>query len=232
VRLADGEEVSLGEARRDFLRAMDAEIEDRATERFEALKLQYEAKMPQLVYQRLVETLKGRLWPKEIATVIWAEVEKRVDGILYHSENWPQRFKEYYRKEVGAGVKSGLDSEFERRVEEGAEARARKRLSELANAAWPVWFRENIEPRVTELERKVNENALQLLRGSWTFTCDRCGTKFDDELTSFGIEELLRKGQVQIECINPACEDHSWFSSHRHRFQVSLHDLIEAKLRG
>jgi len=232
VRLIDGREISLDEARRDFLTAMDGEIEKRASERFEALKLQYEAKMPQLVYQRLVETLKGRLWSREIATVIRAEVEKRVDGILYHSENWPDRFKEYYQKEVGAGVKSGLDSEFERRVEERAQARARERLSELVNAVWPLWFGQNIAPRITELERKANENALQLLRGPWPFTCDRCGTKFDDELTSFGVERLLAKGQIQIECVNPACEDHSLFSSRRHRFQVTLYDLIEVHIRG
>lgn len=52
----------------------------------------------------------------------------------------------------------------------------------------------NIQPRIAELERKVSENALQLLKGPWTFTCEGCGTKFDDELTSFGIEGLLPKG--------------------------------------
>jgi len=60
ARLTDGGDVSLDGARQDFLRAMDAEIEKRAGERFEILKREYESKMPRLVYQRLVETLKGR----------------------------------------------------------------------------------------------------------------------------------------------------------------------------
>ena len=232
ARLADGGEVSLDEARHDLLRAMDGEIEKRARERFEALKEEYEATMPRRVYERLVETLKGRLWPKEIATVIRAEAEKIANGILYHSEKWPDKFKEYYQKEVEAGVKSGLDSEFERRVEERAEARARQRLRELANAEWPRWYSANIEPRIAELEAQARQNALQLLKGPWTFTCDRCQTKFDAELTASGIEGLLAKGQVNMECTNPACEDRSIFSSRRHTFTVSLHELIELYISG
>ena len=58
------------------------------------------------------------------------------------------------------------------------------------------------------------------------------GTNCDDELTPFEIEELLTKRRIQIECINPACEDRSLFSTRRHRFQVSLHDLIEVYIRG
>ncbi len=231
VRLVDGGETSLDEARRDFLTAMDTEIERRGGERFEALKREHEGEMPRLVYKRLVEILKAPARPGEIAAIIRAEVEKRVNGILYHSQNWPDRFKQYYQKELEAGIKSGLDSEFERRVEEGAETRARERLGELVSAAWPGWFSANIEPRITELEREINENTLQLLKGPWIFTCDQCCATFSDELTAFGVEELLTKGQVQIECIDPACEDRSWFSSHRHRFQVSLHDLVEVYIR-
>jgi len=231
VHLPEGREVSLDGARQDFLRARDAEIEKRAGERFEALKLQYETKMRHLVYQRLVEILKGRAWPAEIATVIRAEANQRADGILYDKERWPDRFKEYYQKEVGAGIKSGLDSEFEKRVKENADAKAQARLSELVNTVWPVWFAQNIEPRVAELERKANENAFQLLRGPWTFTCDRCGVNCSEELAPFGIEQLLRKGRVEIDCVNPACEDVSFFSRRGHRFQVSLHELIEVYIR-
>lgn len=83
-----------------------------------------------------------------------------------------------------------------------------------------------------ELERKANENAFQLLKGPWTFVCDRCGTTSNDELTAFGVEELVRKGQVQVECDNPACEDRSLFSTGRHRFKVSLHELIELYITG
>lgn len=231
VRLVDGGEISLDEARRDFLRAIDAEIEKRAGERFEALRREYETKMPHLVYQRLVEIVKGRAWPTEIAAVVRAEAEKRADRILYDKEEWPDKFKDYYQTEVQADVKSGLDSEFNRRVEESAKVKVQQRLTELVNAVWPQWFAQNIEPRITELERNANENVFQLLKGPWTFICDRCETSSDYELTPLGVEELLRKGRIQIECVNPACEDRSLFSSRRHRFQVSLHDLVEFYIR-
>lgn len=231
VRLVDGGETSLDEARRDFLTAMDTEIERRGGERFEALKREYEGEMPRLVYKRLVEILKAPARPEEIAAVIRAEAEKKVKGILYHIENWPDRFKQYYRKEVGAGVNSGLDSEFSRRVEESAEVKARQRLSELVSVAWPAWFNKNIHPRIAELETRAKENALELLKGPWTFTCDRCGTRFNDELSAFGVEELVRKGEVRVDCDNPACQDHSLLSSGRHRFKVSLYDLIEVYIR-
>jgi len=184
--------------------------------------------MPLLVYQRLVEVLKGRLWPTDIATIIRAEVEKRVNGILYDSENWPDRFKDHYQKEVEAGVKSGPDAEFKSSIEESAEVEARRRLRQLASAEWPRWLSANIEPRVAELEGKANENAFQLLKGPWPFTCDHCGTTSSNELTAVGVEELLRKGRVQIECTNPACEDRFLLPARRHRFRVALHDLIEA----
>jgi len=228
VRFVDGGQTSLDEARQDFLMAMDAEIERRSGERFEELKREYEGEMPQLVYQRLVDIVKGRLWPQEIAAVVSTEAEKKVKWILYHSDNWPDRFKEYYRKEVEAGIKSGLDSEFGRRVEESAEVKARQRLGELVNTAWPAWFNKNVHPRISELEGRANENALQLLKGPWTLTCDRCGTKSSTELTAFGVEELLRKGKVQVECDNPACQDRFFLSTSRHRFGVSLYDLVEA----
>jgi len=227
VHLPEGGEVSLAGARQDFLRARDAEIEKRATQRFETLKREYEIKMPQMVHQRLIQVVKDRAWPAEIAAVVRAEAEERVDRILYEKEKWPNRFKGYYQKEVGAGIKSGLDSEFEKRVKENADAKAQARLSELVNQAWPVWFAQNTEPRVAELERKANENAVQLLRGPWAFTCDRCGVNCSAELAPFGIEQLLRKGRVEIDCVNPACEDVSFFSRRGNRFQVSLHELIE-----
>jgi len=113
-----------------------------------------------------------------------------------------------------------------------AEASARQRLRELKNEEWPKWFNANIEPRIAELQAKVNANALQLLKGPWTFTCDRCGTRFDAEVTAEGIEQLLRSGQVKSECANPQCEDHSLFSTRRHTLQVSLHDLIKVRIPG
>jgi len=57
----DGAEMTLEEARLDFIRVQDAEVEKRAADRFEKLKADYESTMPQLVYRRLSDILKQLL---------------------------------------------------------------------------------------------------------------------------------------------------------------------------
>ncbi len=228
----DGAEMTLEEARRDFTHTQDAEIEKRAAERFEKLKVDYESKMPQLVYQRLCNILKQPLWPMELAKAIDTEAEKKANAILRDQNNWPQWFKKLYREEVERRVSTGLNQEFNARVETAAIARAQQRLEELINSEWPAWYQANVEPKIVEFQSRINANALQLLRGPWKLTCDRCGMSFDAELTAGEIEQLLRTGQIKVACGNPVCEDSGWFSSRRHTFNVSLHDFIEISITG
>jgi len=226
----DGAQMTLEEARLDFIRAQDAEVEKRAADKFEKLKGDYESKMPQLVYQRLRDILKQPGLPKEIAKPIDTEAKKKADAILRDPDNWPPWFRELYEEEVEKKVSAGLNQEFNARVETAAITRARQRLKELTATEWPTWYRTNVEPQIATLESKIDVGALQLLTGPWMFTCDRCGTKFNGELNASGIEELLREGLVRIECSNAACEDSSWFSRRRHTFTVSLHKLIESHI--
>jgi len=85
---------------------------------------------------------------------------------------------------------------------------------------------------ITELQAKVNDNALRLIKGPWRFTGDRGGTSFGVEVTAESIEHLLSSGRVTVACANPECEHRSLFSTRRHTFQVSLHDLIEIRIGG
>jgi len=227
-----GAEMTLEEARLDFIRAQDAEIERRAVDSFEKLKADYESEMPQLVYQRLCEILKHPLLPDEIAKLIDTEAKKKADAILRDPDNWPPWFKKLYEEEVKNKVGTGLNQEFNARVETAAVARARQRLNELTSTEWPAWYRANVEPKIAEFESKTNASALQFLKGPWVFTCDRCKTSFDAEVTAEGIEQLLRTGQVKVTCAKPDCEDHSLFSTRRHTFQVSLYTLIEVRIAG
>ena len=226
----DGAQMTLEEARLDFIRAQDAEVEKRAADRFEKLKADYESKMPQLVYQRLRDILKQPGLPKEIAKPIDTEAKKKADAILRDPDNWPPWFRELYEEEVEKKVSAGLNQEFNARVETAAITRARQRLKELTATEWPTWYRTNVEPQIAALESKIDVGALQLLTGPWMFTCDRCGTKFNGELNASGIEELLREGLVRVECSNTACQDSGWFSRRRHTFTVSLHKLIESHI--
>jgi DNA repair exonuclease SbcCD ATPase subunit len=228
----DGAEMTLEQARLDFIRAQDAEIEKRAADRFKKLKADYESRMPQLVYQRLREILREPWLPEEIAKLIDTEAKKKADAVLRDPDNWPPWFKELYQQEINKKVSAGLNQEFNARVETAAVARARQRLNELTSTEWPAWYQANVDPRIIELETKINTGALQLLIGPWGFTCDRCGTSSNAELTAGEIEQLLRTGQIKVACANPDCEDHSLFSTRRHTFQVSLYNLIEVRIAG
>ncbi len=188
--------------------------------------------MPQLVYQRLREILGQSLWPEEIAKLIDAEAKKKADVILRNQDKWPPWFKKLYEEEVKKGVSAGLNQEFNARVETAAMARAQQNLKELISTEWPMWYRTNVAPKVLELESKITANALQLLKGPWVFTCNQCGTKAEDELAAGEIEQLLKTGQIKVDCANPDCEDRSLFSTRRHAFQVSLYNLIDARIAG
>jgi len=224
----DGAEMTLEEARLDFLRAQDAEIEKRAADRFEKLKADYESQMPQLVHQRLSDVLKQPWLPVEVAKLIGTEARKKTDAALRDQNSWPEWFKKLYEEEVKKKVSAGLNQEFDARVETAAMARAKQRLNELITKEWPAWCQANVEPKIAALQTKINDGVFQLLKGPWVFTCDRCATKSNTGLTSIGIEDILTKGQVRIECSNTVCEDKGLFSSRRHTFQVSLHELIES----
>ena len=226
----DGAEMTLEEARLDFIRAQDAEVEKRADNRFEELKADYESRMPQLVQQRLRDTLKKPWWPEEIAKLVDTEARKKADATLHKKNSWPLWFKKLYEEEVEEKVRAELNQEFDARVETAAVPRAQRRLNELINTEWPAWYQAKHDPKISDLENRVNDNVFQALRGPWVFTCNQCGTSYDSELTTEGIEELLRTGQVKAECVNPDCEDKGWFSSQRHTFYVSLRNLIEVRI--
>ena len=150
----DGTKMTLEEARLDFIRVQDAEIEGRTAERFQKLKTDYESKMPQLVYQRLRDILKQPGLPKEIAKPIDTEAKKKADAMLRDPDNWPPWFRELYEKEVEKKVTAGLNQEFNARVETAAITRARQRLKELTATEWPTWYRINVDPKIEELLRE------------------------------------------------------------------------------
>jgi hypothetical protein len=222
----NGADMTLEEARVDFIRAEDAEVEKRAAGRFEKLKADYETRMPQLVYQRLCDTLKQPRLPEDIAKLICAEANKKADAVLCDRNVWPEWFKKLYEEEVQKRVSSMLNQEFSNRVEESAMVRAQQRLTELIDREWPAWFQTNVDPRIKELESKIFARAFDLLRGPWILTCDRCATTFNTELTPEGVEQMLKTGQIKVMCSNPGCEDKGWFSTGRHSFFVSLYSLI------
>jgi len=208
-----GMDLTLEQARDEFLKAQESEIEERASEKFDVLKADFETKIPGLVHDKLIKTLGKLPWPKEIDSAIGAKAKEIADGILRNKERWPDWFKEFYLKEVRSGVSAGLDAEFEQRVEKGATERAGK---------------------LSDLKAKIKENAVRALEGPWGgIKCDRCGADQGAfKLTEDGISSMLTREYIESECINPHCEDLPAFRRRRrHKIRILILDLIAAHIR-
>jgi len=229
-----GKELTLEQAKVEFVRAYNDEIERRANVKFEVLEADLENKMPKLVYNKLIEIVEKPPWPKEIACAIESKAGQMASENLSNKERWPNWFKELYLREVNAGVSAGINAEFERRVEGEATTRAEKKLRELATVEWPNWYSANVKPKLSDLKAKIKVNAIRALEGPWRgIKCDRCGVEQGAfKLTEDGISDMLTMGYIEPECINPHCEDLPAFRRRRkHRIRILIHDLIAAHIR-
>lgn len=72
----------------------------------------------------------------------------------------------------------------------------------------------------------MRANAVKALEGPWIITCDKRGTRFQVRLTASGIENLLKLGKVVIKCQNPIHVDKAFFTSSRHKVEITLRGLV------
>ena len=126
-------------------------------------------------------------------------------------------------------MRERVNAEFLRRVEEESECKANEKLEKLRSAEWLGWYKVVVELRILQLESQIRYNAIKTLEGPWIITCDKCGTKFQRALPTEGVEELLRRGSLMIECQNPNCINSILFLPSRHKIKITLKELIELK---
>jgi hypothetical protein len=105
-------------------------------------------------------------------------------------------------KSIKLEIEKRLDDDFRRRLELESNLRAEAKVKQMVDTEWPNYYRENIEPKVRELETKIKTNALSVLKGPWTIVCYICGKRQDNiEInTSDGIQSLLVNGYVDLKC--------------------------------
>jgi len=216
---------TLGEAREAFMKAMEDEIEKRARELFSKFKSEWEGRdKPRevsseaiILLRRIIEQL-GKPEPCSLP-----------EGVK--ESGLPEKIEEILSSEV----KRRIDAEFLRRVEEESSRKAIEKLEKLKSVEWPNWYKVNIEPRILQLESQIRSNIMGLLKGEWIVKCDKCGTQFRITLTAEGLETLLRRGSILVECPNTKCIDfHPFmrFISFRHKIELTLRRLIEARCMG
>jgi hypothetical protein len=125
--ILNGGSLSLEQAAKEFVKAKEAEIRTRVESEFEGLKKDFEAKAPQLIYQRLLAILEKPEWPVEIVKVIEEKAEEK--------------------------AQSRLDDEFQRRVNEEALGR----LQQLKLTEWQPFVEEEASHLVSSLRALVEE---------------------------------------------------------------------------
>lgn len=221
VKLPDGGELTLDEMRAEFLRTEEDEVERKVKERLRVLKKDIRRRMPGLVHERLTQVLKQTSWPPDIATIIDTTARQIADGILGARDQWPDWFKSYYLDEVNALVNHHLTAEFETRV----QAEAEKRLELMKAGEWKEYAYSKARAVASNLKDLLKE-----LRGTWWFTCDRCGRGLSVDLSASDIGLLLEGEIIDITCT--ACLDPAPFpfilSTVQHKaVSLSLGGLLE-----
>jgi chromosome segregation ATPase len=207
--IAEGK--TLKEAEEAFLKVEDEEIKKNAEETLARLKSNWEKdEKPKEVLNEAVRWLNSTIEVLSKPEPHWFLKEVADVGL-------PEKVEEI----IGLEVKRRLDNEFFRRVEEESKKKALEKLNQMKNVEWPRWFEAYAEPKIRELEEKMNTNLFNLLNGPWTITCDKCGTKQRIETMPQGIEQLLRNGYMTAECSNPNCND--FMARHR---KVELKAII------
>lgn len=193
---------------------MDGEIEKRAKNMFNKMKEEWEKnEKPKEISKEAIEYLKHiiRVLRKRGLVLIRKEVAEA--GLL-----------EEVRELINSEVERRIDAEFLRRVEVESEEKANEKLRHKVEVKWPNWYKNYVEPNIMS-------NVFKFLAGPWTITCDKCGTSFNVELNEIGIENLIRRGYIEIECQNPNCID-GFILTTRHKIRCELKDLILAHIHS
>jgi len=221
VNLTDGSELTLAEMRAQFLQAEEEDVERKVKERLRVLKKNIRRRMPGLVHKRLTQVLKQTSWPPDIATIIDTTAREITDGILATRDQWPDWFKSYYIDEVNALVNRHLTAEFET----GVQAEAEKRLELMKAGEWKEYAHSKARAVASSLKDLLKE-----LRGTWYFTCNRCGRGLSVDLSASDVGLLLEGGTIDITCTT--CLDPAPFpfilSIVRHKVvSLSLGEFLE-----
>lgn len=209
---------TLKEAEEYFLKVKENEIKILAKDLFNKFKSEWERKdKPKEVMNEAIKLLNHIL--EQLSKSRPPPIPKEVidTGLL-----------EKVREILNSEVEKRINAEFLRRVEEVSEHKALEKLEKLKSIEWPNWYKSVVEPRILQLESKLQSNIIKTLKGPWLITCDKCRTIFQVELTTNEVEDLLRTGDVMTECPNPNCVDTILFITSKHKIRITLRDLIES----
>ncbi|MCP8311499.1 MAG: hypothetical protein L6M37_00915 [Candidatus Methylarchaceae archaeon HK02M1] len=203
---------TLREAEKAFLKAFDKEVKIRGDKTFKSMKDKWErSEKPKEVRNDAIKWLNQVIENR-------GKPGRRLVLKQLKDVGLPEKVEEVISSEINRG----LNAEFMRRVEDESSRKAFEMLDQMASNEWPIWFRENVEPKIKELENSFITYALSRLAGPWTIICDRCGSKRSVEFAADEIQMILKHRHAIVECVNPNCTNFIG----RHRIRIELKELI------
>ena len=134
-------------------------------------------------------------------------------------------------------VEKRVNDDFKRRVELESNLRADAKLKQMVDIEWSKYYRENIEPKLRELETKIKDNTLSVLKGPWNIECYICGKKQDGMVINYshGLQSLLINGYVDLKCdgfsISLSESPITGLMSNPHSIRIQLSELMHDYLK-
>lgn len=122
---------------------------------------------------------------------------------------------------LNAEVEKRVNTKFLMMVQDESDKKAFEKIENLKNVELPLLYAANVEPKIKQLISLARDNAIKMIKGPWSVTCNICGLNLEAELTSKGIADFLSTGYILIKCSNQSC---------RNNIKVSLEDLISIYL--
>ena len=191
--LVDGKETTMQQLKETFLKVKAEEINTEAREESEKYKSEWEAQTkPKEVLDAANHTL---------AYIIDTMNRSGVGAQYYMRESLNYRIPEGIRKLIDAEVDRRCDLKFQDQLKIEADRIASAKLEDLKKRDWPNYFHLNIEPKMRELEAKMQSNVFKTLATRFPITCIKCGDNTHLTLSPEGITDILRNGYFKYECI-------------------------------
>ncbi len=123
-------------------------------------------------------------------------------------------------------INERADVEFLNRAGEVARRMAKSMFDRDKKEVWSKYIQEHVGPRLLALENLIKSDFRAFISGEFVVPCDKCKSVNQFNLTSAGVEQLMRRGYLMVECLSEACRGR--FGGHSIR--VSLGDFIKVRV--
>ncbi len=193
------------------IKAQDAEIERRASDRLKTLTTKWETEeKPKQLREAAVQVLRE----------ILGSILRSVGGIFKQDvakAGLPGLLTEVLENEV----KKRMNDEIKQRIESEAEKMSNAVVAQLVTEEWPRFLQAKVEPMVQQIISELRADLPRFLAEPMIMACNNCGNEWRNVFHPKGIDELIRRAETTVTCPNESC---------RLQVRMKLSDWIKGHL--